>query len=168
MTRALSADLRERVIGVVEGGLSRRAAAERFGVAASTAVRWVRSWRESGSALRSPARRSPARSRAPLPPQSARPPRRAAISPAMSARFRDDAPSPTPGAEPQALKHDLQLLRCHPTPPAPCLDDFKRPGLRTVRMTVHTHCSQATDSAAQGGPHRLSVTHISRPTVCLG
>jgi transposase len=50
MTRALSNDLRERVIGVVASGLSRRAAAERFGIAVSTAVRWVRGWRESGSA----------------------------------------------------------------------------------------------------------------------
>jgi len=50
MTRPLSNDLRERVIGVVAGGLSRRAAAERFGIAVATAVRWVRSWRESESA----------------------------------------------------------------------------------------------------------------------
>ncbi len=50
MTRPLSNDLRERVIGVVAGGLSRRAAAERFGIAVATAVRWVRNWRESGSA----------------------------------------------------------------------------------------------------------------------
>ena len=50
MMRPLSNGLRERVIGVVEGGLSRRAAAERFGIAVATAVRWVRSWRESGSA----------------------------------------------------------------------------------------------------------------------
>ena len=49
MTRPLSNGLRERVIGVVEGGLSRRAAAERCGIAVATAVRWVRNWRESGS-----------------------------------------------------------------------------------------------------------------------
>lgn len=54
MTRPLSNDLRERVIGVVEGGLSRRAAAERFGVGVATAVRWMRSWRESGSAAPRP------------------------------------------------------------------------------------------------------------------
>ena len=29
--------------------MSRRGAAERFGVAASTAVRWVRQWRETGT-----------------------------------------------------------------------------------------------------------------------
>lgn len=45
MTRALSQDLRGRLISVVAGGLSCNAAAERFGVAVSTAVRWVRAWR---------------------------------------------------------------------------------------------------------------------------
>jgi transposase len=49
MTRALSDDLRKRVIEAVEGGTSRRAAAERFGIAASTAVKWLRRWRETGS-----------------------------------------------------------------------------------------------------------------------
>jgi len=50
MARSLSADLRARVIGAVDGGLSRRAAAARFGVAAASAVRWVREWRETGAA----------------------------------------------------------------------------------------------------------------------
>jgi transposase len=49
MARALSDDLRKRVIEAVEGGASRRAAAERFGIAASTAVKWVRRFRETGS-----------------------------------------------------------------------------------------------------------------------
>ena len=40
MARALSVDLRRRVVGAVEGGLSCRAAAERFGVSASSAIRW--------------------------------------------------------------------------------------------------------------------------------
>ncbi len=48
MTRPLSNDLRRRLIDAVEAGLSRRAAAERFGVAPSTAIRWVQSWRETG------------------------------------------------------------------------------------------------------------------------
>lgn len=50
MARALSEDLRMRLITAVEGGMSRRAAAERFGVAAASAVRWVRAWKETGSA----------------------------------------------------------------------------------------------------------------------
>lgn len=50
MARALSEDLRTRLIAAVEGGMSRRAAAERFGVAAASAVRWVRAWRNTGSA----------------------------------------------------------------------------------------------------------------------
>ena len=49
MTRALSNDLRVRVIDAVEGGMSRRAAAKRFGVAVSTAIKWVGRWRKTGS-----------------------------------------------------------------------------------------------------------------------
>lgn len=49
MTRALSDDLRKRVIEAVEGGMSRRAAAERFGIGPSTAIKWVKRWRETGS-----------------------------------------------------------------------------------------------------------------------
>ena len=48
MTRPLSNDLRRRLIDAVVAGLSRRAAAERFGVAPSTAIRWVQSWCETG------------------------------------------------------------------------------------------------------------------------
>ncbi|MGH6915969.1 MAG: IS630 family transposase, partial [Geminicoccales bacterium] len=49
MTRPLSDDLRQRVVSAVEGGMTRRGAADRFGVGASTAIRWVRQWRETGS-----------------------------------------------------------------------------------------------------------------------
>ena len=38
MTRPLSMDLRERLVSAVDGGLSRRDAASRFGVAPSTAI----------------------------------------------------------------------------------------------------------------------------------
>lgn len=41
MGRALSIDLRERVLRASSGGLSARKCAERFGVAASTAIRWI-------------------------------------------------------------------------------------------------------------------------------
>ena len=51
MARPYSIDLRERVISAVEvDGLSRNAAARRFGVAISTAVNWLRRHRETGSA----------------------------------------------------------------------------------------------------------------------
>jgi transposase len=40
MSKALSVDLRKRVVQAVEAGASRREAAERFGVSASSAVRW--------------------------------------------------------------------------------------------------------------------------------
>ena len=48
MGKGLSEDLRWRVISAVEAGMSCRSAAARFGVSASSAVRWVREWRESG------------------------------------------------------------------------------------------------------------------------
>ena len=51
MAKPLSMDLRERVVAAVEeDGLSRRAAASRFGVGVSTAIDWVRRFRETGSA----------------------------------------------------------------------------------------------------------------------
>jgi len=40
MSRALSLDLRIRVVAAVSGGLSHRAAAERFGVSAASVSRW--------------------------------------------------------------------------------------------------------------------------------
>ena len=46
MAGALSQDLRSRLIAAVDGGMSRNSAAARFGVAVSTAVRWLRAWRE--------------------------------------------------------------------------------------------------------------------------
>ena len=49
MAKPLSEDLRIRVVRAVEGGMSRRAAAERFGISVSSAVRYVREWREKGS-----------------------------------------------------------------------------------------------------------------------
>ena len=48
MTTPLSRDLRERLIEAVENGQSRRSAARRFGVAASTAIKWVDRWRREG------------------------------------------------------------------------------------------------------------------------
>jgi transposase len=47
MAKPLSEDLRVRIIEAVEGGMSRRAAAKRFGVSPASAVRFVREWRES-------------------------------------------------------------------------------------------------------------------------
>ena len=48
MARSLSVDLRRRVVGVIEGGLSCRAAAERFGLSASSAIRWRAQERREG------------------------------------------------------------------------------------------------------------------------
>lgn len=48
MGKGLSEHLRWRVISAVEAGMSCRRAAARFRVSASSAVRWVREWRESG------------------------------------------------------------------------------------------------------------------------
>lgn len=41
MGKPLSIDLRSRLVSAVAGGMSRRSAAQRFGVSAASAVRWV-------------------------------------------------------------------------------------------------------------------------------
>lgn len=48
MPRALSEDLRIRVIEAVDAGSSRRGAAARFGVSASSAIKWFQRVRETG------------------------------------------------------------------------------------------------------------------------
>jgi transposase len=48
MTKPLSNDLRVRLIDAVGQGMSCRAAADRFGIAASTAVKLLRRWRDTG------------------------------------------------------------------------------------------------------------------------
>lgn len=49
MGHCLSDDLRMRVVGAVEKGSSRRAAAARFGVSVSSAIRWVQAFRKTGT-----------------------------------------------------------------------------------------------------------------------
>jgi transposase len=67
MAGAYSQDLRDRVIdAVVLEGMSRRAAADRFGVSESVAIKWVERLEPGGTAVRSPSYlaqcdRSPAR-----------------------------------------------------------------------------------------------------------
>lgn len=48
MGKPLSVDLRERVVAAVDAGLSRRKAAERFGVSISSAIRWTSLRRRTG------------------------------------------------------------------------------------------------------------------------
>jgi transposase len=48
MTRSLSGDLRSRVIGAIEEGVSTREAARRFRIGISTAGAWYRRYRETG------------------------------------------------------------------------------------------------------------------------
>jgi len=66
--RPYSDDLRERVVMAVAGGCSRRAAAERFAVSASSAIRWVELHEETGSVGRRP---RIGKSRSPLEPHAA-------------------------------------------------------------------------------------------------
>ncbi len=49
MGKALSQDLRERIVGYVEAGHSARAAGRVFSVSAATAVRFVAAWRREGN-----------------------------------------------------------------------------------------------------------------------
>lgn len=48
MGKACSNDLRERVVRAVDDGASCRSAALRFGVAPSSAIKWMARWRERG------------------------------------------------------------------------------------------------------------------------
>src|SRR6516164_3115264 len=54
MPKAYSGEMRERVIAEVESGASRREAAEEFAVSASTAVIWVKCFRQTGRCAAKP------------------------------------------------------------------------------------------------------------------
>ncbi len=54
MTKALSLDLRERVVAAVESGMACRQAAERFGVGAARAVRCCARARDTGTPKSAP------------------------------------------------------------------------------------------------------------------
>lgn len=49
MAQALSLDLRRRVVDAIKRGVSCRQAAERFGVSASSAIRWYSRLKEQGN-----------------------------------------------------------------------------------------------------------------------
>ncbi|SDH24431.1 helix-turn-helix domain-containing protein, partial [Pelagibacterium luteolum] len=51
MSKALSLDLRTRVLAAVASGLSHRQAAERFGVSAASVSRWRARQRDQGAPL---------------------------------------------------------------------------------------------------------------------
>jgi transposase len=63
-----SDDLRSRVVAAVAEGCSRRAAAKRFAVSASSSIRWVELHAETGSVSR---RQRGRKSRSPLEPHAA-------------------------------------------------------------------------------------------------
>jgi transposase len=54
MAKTLSQDLRSRVIAAVQGGMSRRAAAERYAIGEATAIRWLREFTHSGATAAKP------------------------------------------------------------------------------------------------------------------
>ncbi len=68
MTRSLSADLRERVIGAISEGLSTREAARRFKIGISTSGKWYRRYRATGETV---ARKQGQPSRSKLDPHEA-------------------------------------------------------------------------------------------------
>ena len=49
MTKAYSEDLRSRVIGAIESGVSRRQAAARFDISITSAIRWSQRSQKTGS-----------------------------------------------------------------------------------------------------------------------
>src|SRR4029453_14366486 len=59
MPKAYSADIRMRVIARVEGGASRREAAEQLDISSSAAVKWVKCFHETGSCASKPRGGSP-------------------------------------------------------------------------------------------------------------
>ena len=54
MPKSLSFDLRSRVLSAIDAGLSRRQAAERFGISAASAIRWDALRRAGGDARPKP------------------------------------------------------------------------------------------------------------------
>jgi transposase len=54
MAKYLSEDLRIRVIRAVDGGMSRNAAARRFGVSIASAVRWMGAYLQTGQTAPKP------------------------------------------------------------------------------------------------------------------
>lgn len=54
MARALSQDLRDRVVAAIDGGLSCHAATARFGVSVSSAIRWRQFALKHGQAVAGP------------------------------------------------------------------------------------------------------------------
>ncbi len=59
MPKPCSMDLRERVLEAVMAGASRREAAERFEISASSAVKWLQRFDETGSIAAKPTGGSP-------------------------------------------------------------------------------------------------------------
>ena len=49
MAKALSLDLRQRVVNAIATGMSHRQAAERFGVSAASAIRWQKQFSDTGT-----------------------------------------------------------------------------------------------------------------------
>jgi transposase len=54
MAKSLSLDLRRRVVDTIERGLSCRQAAARFGVSASSAIRWLDRLKKQGEVAETP------------------------------------------------------------------------------------------------------------------
>ena len=54
MARSYSGDLRERVIEAVKTGASRREAADLFEISASSSIRWMQRWQETGESAPKP------------------------------------------------------------------------------------------------------------------
>lgn len=48
MAKSYSVDLRERVVGAIDGGASARSTARVFSISASSAIKWGQRWRSTG------------------------------------------------------------------------------------------------------------------------
>lgn len=56
MAKSYSVDLRERVVGAIDGGASARSTARVFSVSASSAIKWGQRWRSTGQVEANPVR----------------------------------------------------------------------------------------------------------------
>ena len=101
MSRALSLDLRSRIVALVRSGVSRRAAAARFSVSPSSAVRFAKRHEEHGTAAAS---------------RTGRPPGTGKLAPhvAFLSEVVDSVPDIT-GPELAAALEEAHGVRAHPS-----------------------------------------------------
>ena len=141
MPRACSNDLRERVVRAVEAGASCRSAALRFGVAPSSAIKWVARWRARGDV-------SPGSSRGRI------------RSPLHAHRqWLLDQVAATPGLTLAELRERLAAERGQAAGIAAIWSFLRREGISFKKNAAAVRAGQARRRAAAGELAALSGSH---------